>query len=264
MILGTAAYMCPEQARGKPVDKRADIWAFGCVLFEMLSGRAAFEGETVSDTIASILGGEPDWAALPETTPASMRRLLRRCLRDTIRTDGSTISPTLASNCSRKAILNPRRPCDADPVASQRAARAGASVLALVTLMGHGRRLVASVVRARPRPRCASRSTTLPTTDPDVSTAVSPDGRALVFVADPLTEGPNCGSDRSMAVLRASLAGTDGAEHPFWSPDSQSIGFFANGQLKRLNLDRGSVQVFGPANYGATAVLEFGGDDPLQ
>ena len=80
VILGTAAYMSPEQARGKPVDKRADIWAFGCVLYEMLTGRLAFPGDTLSDTIASILQGEPDWRALPETTPAGIRRLLRRCL----------------------------------------------------------------------------------------------------------------------------------------------------------------------------------------
>ena len=80
VILGTAAYMSPEQARGRPVDKRADVWAFGCVLYEMLTGRLAFPGDTLSDTIASILQGEPDWRALPETTPAGIRRLLRRCL----------------------------------------------------------------------------------------------------------------------------------------------------------------------------------------
>ena len=80
VILGTPAYMSPEQARGKPVDKRTDIWAFGCVLYEMLTGRAAFAGETVSDTIAAILEREPDWNALPQTTPATIRRLLQRCL----------------------------------------------------------------------------------------------------------------------------------------------------------------------------------------
>ena len=79
-ILGTAAYMSPEQARGQAVDKRADIWAFGCVLYEMLTGRVAFAGETVSDTIGKILEREPDWSALPAATPASIRRLLLRCL----------------------------------------------------------------------------------------------------------------------------------------------------------------------------------------
>ena len=81
MILGTAAYMSPEQARGKPVDKRADIWAFGCVVYEMLTGHAVFAGTTVSDTIAAILGREPEWSALPSATPAPIRRLLHRCLQ---------------------------------------------------------------------------------------------------------------------------------------------------------------------------------------
>ncbi len=79
-LIGTAAYMSPEQARGLPADKRTDIWAFGCVLYEMLTGRIAFAGETVSDSIARILEREPDWAALPHSTPASIRRLLIRCL----------------------------------------------------------------------------------------------------------------------------------------------------------------------------------------
>ena len=80
-ILGTPAYMSPEQARGKPVDKRTDIWAFGCVLYEMLTGKQAFRGETVSDTIAALLEREPDWQALPPATPAKIRDLLRRCLQ---------------------------------------------------------------------------------------------------------------------------------------------------------------------------------------
>jgi len=80
VILGTAAYMSPEQAKGKPVDKRTDIWAFGCVLYEMLTGRRAFEGEDISETLAAILRAEPDWNALPEATPAAIHKLLRRCL----------------------------------------------------------------------------------------------------------------------------------------------------------------------------------------
>jgi eukaryotic-like serine/threonine-protein kinase len=81
VILGTAAYMAPEQARGRPVDKRADIWAFGCVLYEMLAGRRAFAGEDVTDTLASVVRGEPDWDALPAAVPRRVRELLRRCLQ---------------------------------------------------------------------------------------------------------------------------------------------------------------------------------------
>src|SRR5213593_1917190 len=80
LILGTAAYMSPEQARGKAVDKRADVWAFGCVLYEMLTGRRAFEGEDVTDTIAAVVRGEPDWSALPSDIPEQIRLLLKRCL----------------------------------------------------------------------------------------------------------------------------------------------------------------------------------------
>ena len=81
VILGTAAYMSPEQAKGKPVDKRADIWAFGCVLYEMLAGRRAFDAEDVSETLAAVLMKEPDWTALPATTPATVMIVLRRCLQ---------------------------------------------------------------------------------------------------------------------------------------------------------------------------------------
>ena len=80
VILGTAAYMAPEQAKGRPADKRSDVWAFGCVLYEMLTGARAFAGDDVSDTLAAVLRAEPDWRTLPPETPASIRRLLRRCL----------------------------------------------------------------------------------------------------------------------------------------------------------------------------------------
>ena len=85
MILGTASYMSPEQARGKTVDKRADIWAFGCVVYEMLTGKPAFEGETITEILAGILRGEPDWQALPETTPPNIRTVLRRCLQKDVK-----------------------------------------------------------------------------------------------------------------------------------------------------------------------------------
>ena len=80
MILGTAAYMSPEQARGRPVDRRSDVWAFGCLLYECLTGQRAFPGETISDTLAAVLTSDPNWTALPAATPGSIRRLLRRCL----------------------------------------------------------------------------------------------------------------------------------------------------------------------------------------
>jgi serine/threonine protein kinase len=101
VILGTAAYMSPEQGRGKPVDKRADIWAFGCVLFEMLTGRAPFNGETVSDIIAAILNHEPDLTTLPASSPPGIRRLLKRCF-EKIRSTAFTILPTRASRLTMR------------------------------------------------------------------------------------------------------------------------------------------------------------------
>ena len=100
MILGTAAYMAPEQARGKPVDKRVDIWAFGCVLYEMLAGIRAFDGEDVAVVLASVIKGEPDWAALPDKCPGAIHTLLRRCLEK----DGRNGWPTSRrrSSCSTK------------------------------------------------------------------------------------------------------------------------------------------------------------------
>ncbi len=92
LILGTAAYMSPEQAKGRVVDKRSDVWAFGCVFYEMLTGRRAFDGEDVTDTIAAVVRGEPDWNALPSDTPPQIRLLLRRCLEKDRQAHGSRIS----------------------------------------------------------------------------------------------------------------------------------------------------------------------------
>ena len=96
-VLGTAAYMSPEQARGQAVDKRTDIWAFGCVVYEMLTGRLAFAGDTVSDTIAAILEREPDWSALPAATPPGVRHVLVRCLQKDLQALGGETSATSAS-----------------------------------------------------------------------------------------------------------------------------------------------------------------------
>ena len=104
IILGTAAYMSPEQARGKSVDKRADIWAFGLVVYEMLTGRAGFGGETITDVLAAVVSREPDWTALPAATPASIKRLLARCLKK-IPSGGCGTSATPASRSTRRPMI---------------------------------------------------------------------------------------------------------------------------------------------------------------
>ena len=122
MILGTAAYMSPEQAKGKPVDKRTDIWAFGCVLYEMLAGRRAFEGDGVTDTLAAILRGEPDWTLLP-TLPPTLHTLIRRCLAPDWRRRIASMS-TVRFLLDDPAVLSPANESRADaPPTCRRASR---------------------------------------------------------------------------------------------------------------------------------------------
>ncbi len=186
-ILGTAAYMSPEQARGKPVDKRTDIWSFGCVLYECLTGRRCFEGETVSDMIARILQGEPDWNALPAQTPNRVRELMRRCLdkdarhrlRDigdarieleeviAQRTSGTTVSAAAAA--ARKRGTSPL------VVAAVAVASAGLAILAWTAT----HRTAAPV----PVQFEVTDADGMVITDDGANTAISPDGRTLAFVA---------------------------------------------------------------------------------
>ena len=177
-VVGTPAYMSPEHARGQVVDKRTDIWAFGCVLFEMLSGRAAFQRETTTDTIAAVLEREPDWAALPQDTPAGVRRLLQRCLAKDPRqrlhdiADARLeIADVLADPPQSAAAPGRTRPRVIVPVS------VAAIVLALVAIG-------TAIWTRRPGPPAPSASwleiNTTPTTDPAV--AISPDGSKIVFV----------------------------------------------------------------------------------
>ena len=239
VILGTAAYMSPEQAKGRPADKRCDVWAFGCVLYEMLTARRAFAGNEVSDVLASILAREPDLAALPSATPASIRRLIRRCLQkdrhERLRDIGD----------ARIEIRDALAKADPEMIVTQvhrgsRERRALISALAVTTLTAGA--AIAWIVRpAPPPPEMRVEISTPPTTVPG-SLAISPDGRTVAFVA--------AAEDRSQLWLRAldsgtarPLTGTDGAQNPFWSPDSRSIGFFADNKLKRVDIDGGSVLI---------------------
>ena len=239
IILGTAAYMSPEQARGKPVDRRTDVWAFGCVLYEMLTGHLTFAGDTVSDIISGILRAEPDWTELPADTPEPVRRLLALCLTKDAKerlphiglarielATGRTASSSVAGRSARLAWIV-----------------AGVAVLAALAVAG---------VSMWPRPAAPSLGVvrfTLPpppgterfghngsgrgTNPPAPHYAVSPDGRTLAFVAlEP--SGPSLWLQSLESGSAQRLPGTEDASFPFWSPDGQAIAFFAQQKLKRV------------------------------
>jgi len=239
-LLGTVAYMSPEQARGHTVDKRTDMWAFGSVLYEMLTGAPAFSGSTVSDHLAAILEREPDWSALPARTPVPIHRLLRRLLKKdrTHRLD--------SASDARLEIDDALTATDTTPgETGKRWLPWTLLAVALVSLAVVGTRLAVGRVATLDAPEYRVEIATPATNDP-FSMAVSPDGRQLVFAG--LSGGVNQLWLRPLASTTAKpLTGTVGGSQPFWSPDNTAIGFFADGALKRLDLTSGSVQMLASA-----------------
>jgi len=232
MILGTAAYMSPEQARGRVVDKRTDIWAFGCVLYEMLTGRRAFPGDDVTDTIAAVVRAEPAWDALPKATPPSVRRLLRRCLRKSVQDrlpdigaarldliDAATEGPDAAASVAAPVAAT------ATPSRLPWALAAVAGIAALATL---GVAMRPSMPVTPPAPELRVEIQTPPSPAP-TQFALSPDGTKLVAVA--VINGQRGLWLRSLTDGSArSLPRTAGAQTPFWSPDSGSVAFVVPGK----------------------------------
>ena len=261
IILGTAAYMSPEQARGRPVDRRADLWAFGCVLYEMLTGQLAFPGEGASDTLAHVLMKEPDWNALPADTPAPIRRLLRRCVeKDRKQRLDSATAARLEIDEARAA---PSADTPAREPVPTRVAREGqpfrlkrrervAWFVAVASIVAALAAIVAAALpwrRAAPELAVLRLDVTTPQTGDPTSFALSPDGRQIVFVA--AGEG---GSKLWLRLLDQTTAqplpSTEGATFPFWAPDSRAIGFFADAKLKRLDLPGGKAQELADASNG--------------
>ena len=239
MILGTAAYMSPEQARGKSVDKRADIWAFGCVLYEMLSGKRAFEGDDVSDTLAAILRAEPDWAGLPAAAPAPIRKLLHRCIEKDRKRRLADIADARFE--IDEALLAPVSEAGSSAAASWPRIRAFVmATLALVVGGLVGWSLNPGLEPSRPvmRFRITLPATQRFTPGSRLGLALSPDGLMLVYVAN------NQLYLRSMDRPDAQpLPGTENARSPFFSPDSRWVGFVGGpntNQLKRVAINGGA------------------------
>jgi eukaryotic-like serine/threonine-protein kinase len=257
VILGTAAYMSPEQARGLAVDKRADIWAFGCVLYEMLTGRAAFALETLTDTLAAIIEREPDWTLLPATTPDGARRVLLRCLeKDPKRRLRDIADARLELD---EQLSGPRRARlgeSAEPSPDAPASRWIYGVA--IGLMVLGAALGWWWFRARPSivQAGAKRFDISPPAGTGFVVGfgtISPDGQFLTFVARSPT-GDKLWVRALDSQAAQELPGTDGAAFPFWSPDSKSLGFFASGKLWRIDIAGGTpTQICDvPAGRGGT------------
>jgi eukaryotic-like serine/threonine-protein kinase len=245
VIVGTAAYMSPEQARGQSVDRRTDIWAFGCVVFEALTGARPFAGPTLSDTIVRILEREPDWNLIPDDTPPAIERLLHRCLtkdpHHRLRDMGDArLEIDDALRVPQGVVRTPAASSKSGPWAVIRML----AVLAAGTLAGA---VIAVSMRREPAPVTVATHFVVPVSTQEPlggldfpAVAISPDGSHLVYVA---TRGA-----RTQLMLRpmnaveaAPVPGTTDAIGPFFSSDGRSIGFFAEGKLKRVPVSGGSA-----------------------
>ena len=244
VILGTAAYMSPEQARGRTVDKRADIWAFGVVVFEMLSGRSLYAGETVTDILAEIVTGEPDWSGLPVATPTVLRSLLARCLeKDPLRRLRDMGEARIGLERGARGP-DDGRDGSVSPVAESRRAWLVALAIALTAAVAFA---AAWLLFARERgPALPVRlEATLPTGVTIPANiynvlAISRDGSRVAIVG--VTGGVSRIYLRTLRDFEARpIAGTEGAFEPFFSPDGAWIGFLANNSLKKISVDGGLV-----------------------
>ena len=238
--------MSPEQARGKPADKRSDIWAFGCVLYELLTGRPAFAGKTMSDLLAAVLATDPDWTTLPEETPAPIRKLLRRCLEkdrkrrlDSAADARLEIDDVLAAPPGEASVVTRPRPI------WQKWSIAAAVLIVLIIS-------AAAAVTMRRQPAAYPMHFAIPVIGEVSQLALSSDGRLLAFVTPDETTGKNILSVQAIGQQQATpLAGTEGASYPFWSPDAAYVGFFANGNLMKVRSSGGPAQTIVAVTHSA-------------
>jgi eukaryotic-like serine/threonine-protein kinase len=254
MILGTAAYMSPEQAKGRAADKRSDLWAFGCVLYEMLTAKRAFEGDEVSETLAAILRSDPDWRALPADTPASIRRLLRRCLeKDRKRRLADAGDARLELEDARSIELQAM-----PSLGSQQRWRPwliGAAIALLGAAAGGGALWIAT----RPGPARVTRMA-IPRSPAAVGTginvAITPDGARVVYrdFGALLT--------RALDALEPVVLAKGPPASPFISPDAQWVGFFEGGALKKIAITGGPALTIA-RGIGQPGVATWGPDNTI-
>ena len=244
MILGTAAYMSPEQAKGKAVDKRSDIWSFGCVLFEMLTGKQTFSGETLTDILASVVRAEPDWNALPTSTPEAMRRLLRRCLtkdpKQRLRDIGEariTIENFQSGKSEAATEMTTR---NKPPPLRKNLLWAGAIALAFI-LGGLGMWLQRPVSSELPLRKLELQ---VPGLDLNLYHvySISPNAKSIAYVSNHRLW------IRDLDRLEPrEVPNTENASHPFWSPDSAYLGYVIGKKMWKVS----------SAGAGTTAITDL-------
>jgi serine/threonine protein kinase/Tol biopolymer transport system component len=244
IVLGTAAYMAPEQAKGREADKRSDIWAFGCVLYEMLTGRRPFDGEDMTDVLGAVVRLEPAWEALPSDLPAPVRTLLRQCLVKDRRRRVGDIAAVLF------VLDHQASPATTAPVAprSNRIAWlvAALSIITLIATAVVSLRIFRSGTLASdpvqftiaPPEKTVFGGPASGGTGRAAQLAISPDGRNIVFVAGAQSAFQIWLRPLASAEARP-IQGTEGGAFPFWSPDSQFVAFFAGGKLKKVAIAGG-------------------------
>jgi eukaryotic-like serine/threonine-protein kinase len=281
VILGTAAYMSPEQAKGKSVDKRADIWAFGCILYECLTGKRVFEGETVPETLAAVLKGDQDWKLMPKDTPPGVREALQRCLQKDVKRRYHDIADV------RLDIETPLPQSSETAVAHRPFLRLWLTVFGAVTILAgiligaavmkyfqHASARTApvkSVIKVEPGHWLEGARVTPPwglDQPTRTSMAISSDGRIIIYSA--IRENPQSPQDKPKLYMRRTdqlevqpISGTEGATSPFLSPDDRWVGFWAGGKLKKVSVDGGvpvtlcDAQIWFGASWGPDNNIVF-------
>ena len=270
MILGTAAYMSPEQARGRAADRRSDIWAFGAVLFEILTGERAFDGETISDTLASVLKSDPNWQRLPPETSPRLRRLLRWCLdkdpKQRLRDIGDArlqIDEIISGEPEEPDRGAPVRRPAWQRVAPWTLAGLLAAVLIAVLALGVPWRTTSPTPLIRLSAELgAGTDTSVISGYGGDALAFSPDGMTLAFVGQKVARGSVQIFVRPLNQSEATpIAGTDGGDSPFFSPDGKWIAFFADGKLKKTAIKGGSTIEIASASVNRGG--DWGDDDTI-
>ena len=262
VIIGTAAYMAPEQARGKAVDKRADIWAFGVVLFEMLTGRRAFDGDDMSDVLAAVLRQDIPWNRLPGDTPPRLRRLLERCLerdvKQRLRDIGEARVEIAKIERGDPDSSGPAAPIAADRRGGIRWARVAPWIVAasaIVIAIADGitaRRLASAVVLSVEATIAPPEGRDFRIGSNSGNVSISPDGTTVAFVAA-ATDGSNEPVLWVRPIARnepRALPGTKGIHYPFWSPDSRTVAFFAERKLRTIEISGGLPQAVADVEQG--------------